>query len=358
MKTSPHVTYKLDPEVDRKIESGHIRLMETARINGRHLAEKNLPDPRGGRVTSYTGEIKAGYERLIAEVLESTQPATHYPESKIDADFYRLKCEGIDTSINELERQNLNDSYHLNGYDPGGIISRLLIVLFLTGLVFLGEAIFNTKAFLITGDNLLFATTLSVCLSAAVFIFSHVSVFLIKKSRSVWKRRLIIASVLLLVTGLFIAMAVFRSRYLEAHGVIVEPYYFVIINIFFFIVSALMSYFFLPSWEELKEANDKRKISRQIKRRNKEIKSLNGQKDLIKVRIKDDSKMRARMIYLTKYVLNKVQKMYREAQATFISTNLNFRRDGQCPSCFNDQFDDISIDIDERGFTQLKLKSE
>lgn len=358
MKTHQPEIYRIDPAVDRKIESEHQRMMETSRKNAMHLAEQNRPELRGDRLLPYVNNLRTGYEKLAADVLEKIQPATNFPESKIDSDLFKLKCEEIDRSIQENERLNHEDKYHLGEYSPSGIFWRMIITIIITLLVYAGEAAFNTKAFLITGDNFLFALILSICLSFGVLVFAHVSMNMVKSARTVIKRRIIIAGSLILATCLFIALAIFRSRYLEAHEISVEPKYFVIINLFFYIVACLVSYFMMPTRKELKENEEKRRIYRRIEKRKNEIKSLQKQKEKLQETIAELTKMRVRVAYLAKYVLNKVQKMFREAQAVFITTNLTFRKDGQCPTCFSDHVDDVSIDIDDQAFTQLKLKSE
>lgn len=358
MKSKQPETYRIDPAVDRKIESEHRRIMETSRKNAMHLAEHNRPELRGDRLHPYVNNLKTSYEKLAADVLESIQPAANFPESKIDADLFKLKCDEIDKSIQENERLNHDDKYHLGDYNPSGIFWRMVITIIITLLVYAGEAAFNTKAFLITGDNFLFALILSICLSFGVLVFAHISMNMVKSSRTVLRRRLIIAGSLILATCLFIALAIFRSRYLEAHDISVEPKYFVIINLFFYIVACLVSYFMMPTRKEIIENEEKRRIHRRIERRKNEVKSLHKQKEKLQETIAELTKMRVRVAYLAKYVLNKVQKMFREALAVFIATNLNFRKDGQCPACFNDHVDDISIDIDDQAFTQLKLKSE
>jgi len=358
MKTIKPETFRLDPEIDRKINAEHQRLINASCKDAMHLAEQNRPELRGDKLYPYINFLKTAYEKLAADVLAYIQPAANFPESKIDTDLFKLKCEDIDKSIQENERLNHSDKYHLGNYNPKGIIWRMIITIIITLLVYAGEAAFNTKAFLITGDNLLFALILSICLSFGVLVFAHVSMNMVKTAKTVLKRRLIIAGSLFLATCLFIALAIFRSRYLEAHEISVEPKYFVIINLFFYIVACLVSYYLMPTSKEFKDNEEKRRIYRRIERRKNEINNLQKQKENLQETIAELTKMRIRVAYLAKYVLNKVQKMFREALAVFISTNLNFRRDGQCPTCFNDYIDDISIDIDDQSFTQLKLKSE
>src|ERR1035437_6873576 len=117
-----------------------------------------------------------------------------------------------------------------------------------TLIISIGEIMFNTKSFQVTGENMLFALILSISVSFAVFVFSHIAPFLYKSRKTTFQRRLVLFGSLLFVTGLFTALAIFRSTYLANHDVHIDPFYFVIINLFFFVVSALLSFFVLPSW--------------------------------------------------------------------------------------------------------------
>lgn len=358
MKTIKPEALKLDTAVNHQLEIQHQLYLEDSRKDAMHLAEQNRPELRGDKLYPYINKYKTRYEKLAADMLERIQPAANFPESKIDADLFKLKSEAIDKSIQENERLNHDDKYHLGDYNPKGILSRVILTIIITLIVYAGEAAFNTKAFLITGDNFLFALILSICLSFGVLVFAHISMNMVKSARNVFKRRLILAGTFLLATCVFVALAIFRSRYLEAHQISVEPKYFVIINLFFFTVACGVSYYFMPTSKQFKDNEEKRRIYRRIESRKNEIKSLQNEKAKIQETIAELTKMRIRIAYLAKYVLNKVQKMFREALAVFISTNLNFRKDGQCPTCFNDHVDDISIDIDNQSFTQLKLQSD
>lgn len=358
MLTKKISTLRLDPAIETKIETTHRQQLELVRKNARFLAEKNLPGLTGDKLQNHIGESTAGYETLAAQVLEEIQPATCYPKSKVDAEYFKARCQEIDEGIGELERRNQDDRYQLDGYNPRNTRNRFLLTIFLTGVIFIGEAFFNTKAMLITGDNLLFALILSICFSFAIFLFSHASTLLYRNAKTPMKRRLVVIISILLVTGIFTALAVFRSRYLAAHDISVAPKYFVIINLFCFIVSTLISFFILPTWEELKESALKHGTLRRIKRRKRTIKILAQEKTGIMEKITQLTNDRISITYLAKYSLNKIQKMHREAIAIFKSTNLCFRKDGKTPNCFSDHIDDIEVDINDQAFTQLKLKSE
>jgi len=345
-------TFQLENSLERNLEAGHSRLLELARKNARHLAANNRPDVTGDNLSNYTGEFKAGYEKLSADVLQALQPATNFPEAKVDADFFKAKEAICNKKIDELEKQNQDDNYHLDNFNPGTIKGRIRWAIISTAIIFIGEVLFNTKAFQVTGESLLFALLLSVCISFAVFVFSHAAPLLYKAAKTLLQRRLILTGSLVLVTGIFTAMAIFRSTYLALHDIHIKPGYFVVINLFFFIVSAIVSFFVLPTWPEIRENAEKLKTLLAIEKRKTQIKAFDQEKETIKENVKRLTKDRIRILYLSKYVVNKIDKMYRESIATFKATNLNFRGDLKSPDCFNEPVP--AMEIDEQAFNLLQ----
>ena len=260
-----------DPAMEEMMQKNDAKLKDLARMNAKHFAKRNLPAAMGDNCTHYTGEIKAGYEKLATDIYGHLQPSAHFPEAKMDAEYFREKVAKMEGEIKEKETQNHNDEYELNDFDQSSIPSRIRWAVIATLIITLGEIMFNTKAFQVTGENMLFALILSICISFAVFIFSHVTPFLYKTAKNKLQRWTVIGGSLFLVTVLFTALAIFRSSYLAVHDVHINPSYFVIINIFFFVVSALLSFFVLPSWTEIKQNALRLKIHHALNKRKKEL---------------------------------------------------------------------------------------
>jgi len=349
-------TYQLDYQLEKKLESGHASILENSRKNAKHLASRNLPALVGDNLNNYTGEIKAGYEKLSAEVLQALQPAANLPEASIDAQYMKAKDTDLDKEIGELDHKNENDQYVLDDYNPKIIKRRIQIGLIITAIILFGEVLFNTKSFQVTGESLLFALLLSICISFAVYLLSHAVPLLYKWVRHTWQRRLVIILSLLLVTGLFTALAIFRSAYLEAHEIHIKPVYFVIINLFFFIVSTVVSFFVLPTWSEIRENSAKLKIYHEIEKRKEQIKDRKNQKAQIKDEVRDKTKERLRILYLANYVVKRIEKMYQEAIAAFKTTNMNFREDRKSPNCFNYPVEEMQVN--EQAFTLLNPETK
>ncbi len=324
-----------DPALEKVILAKDAELKELAQKNARHLASRNLPAKDENDITPYTGDLRSGYSALGAEMLVHLQPETHFPEAKMDADYLREKDKQIGDEIKKKEDQNRNSSFDLGSFNPKGMIGRIRFAVIMSALIGMGEILFNTKAFEITGENLLFAFLLSISISVAVFAFAHFMAFKFKETKTKLKRRLVIFITLTFATLLFTALAVFRSRYLATHDIHVNPIYFVIINLFFFVVSALISVYTLPTWTEIKANYARLKLFQNIEQRKKEIEQLKAEKESIKVLVLENTKHRVRISFYANYSAERIRKMYHEALSAFKSTNLIFRTDKCVPECFS-----------------------
>lgn len=333
-----------DPAMEDMMQKRDVELKELARKNAKHFAKRNLPSYRSDSLSHFTGEIKAGYEKLAADVSGYLQPSAHLPEAKMDAEYFREKVLGLENEIREKEAQNRNDEYELSDFDQSSIPSRIRWALIGTIVITVGEIMFNTKAFQVTGENLLFALILSICISFTVFIFAHIAPFLYKGVRTKMQRWLVIIGSLLLVTIIFTALAIFRSSYLAAHDVHINPAYFVVINIFFFTVSSLLSFFVLPSWSEIKGNALRLKVYNAMRKRMKEIDLLKAEVDRIKLTILERTKLRLRIAHHANYTADRIRRMYWESLEIFKTTNLTFRSDGKTPDCFSDSLPEPNID--------------
>ncbi|MFH2141270.1 MAG: hypothetical protein ABIJ97_02520 [Bacteroidota bacterium] len=323
-----------DPEMEAMMQKRDTELKEKAMKSAKFFAKKNLPAPKGDDLAQYTGELKTGYEKLATEINQRLQPGAHFPEARIDADFFKEQDKNLENEIKIREDQNRNDEYELGEFSQSTIPVRIRLTVISTLIITIGEVVFNTKAFQVTGESMLFALILSICISFAVFFFSHITSFLYKGVKNAIQKRLVIIGSLLIVSGLFTALAIFRSSYLQSHDVYINPFYFVIINLFFFIVSTTLSFFVLPSWSEIKENTSRLKTYYAIKKLKKEIEELKAKREQIKATILERTKVRLRIAHHVNYATDRIRKMYWETMEIFKTNNLTFRTDGITPDCF------------------------
>jgi len=358
MKTQLATTTHYDSALEEIIFKKDAFLKEQARKNAKHFASNNLPAPAGNKLLPFTGDLKSGYEQLATEIFQHLQPDANLPEAKMDADALREKDNELDAEIKNREDQNRNDKYELDGYNPGSVPARVMWAIISTAIIGVGEVLFNTKAFQVAGETMLFALLLSISVSFAVFVLAHMAPFLFKRAKTSFRRRLVVAGALFITIGLFQTLAIFRSRYLAHHEVDIAPFHFVIINLFFFIVSALLSYFILPSSDELKQHERRLKIYKTINKRKGEIKQLKREKEKIRDIVLEKTKERMRILYYTNYALDRIKKMYSESVSIFKNTNLIHRNDGKVPDCFSEELPAPDIEKFSFSFIPAKNKTE
>ena len=114
------------------------------------------------------------------------------------------------------------------------------------------------------------------------------------------------------------------------HTVKTNPF----LSLFFFIVSALLSFFVLPSWSEIKQNALLLKLQYVVKKRKKEIEQLKAEREKIRVTIMERTKVRIRIAHYANYAVDRIRKMYFETLEMFKTTNLTFRNDSTPPNCF------------------------
>jgi hypothetical protein len=344
--TRPH-----DPVLDSMTLRTHEELKLLAKKNGEHHGRQNLPGPKESNLEPYTNDLKNGYHRLAAHVLKQLQPDTHFPEARMDIDHMKDKDKKLGDEIKKRQDENKRIQYDLGDFNPKNLQSRVRMAIWISVIIALGEVVYNTKAFQIVGENILFALIISIAVSVGVFAFSHFVPFMLKSIENKWKRRLTLLGSLALVAGLFTALAMFRSQYLATHGLTVSPVYFVVINMFFFVVSLLLSYFLLPTWAEFRENSQRINKYKNMEKNNKEIENLSSVQEANKSDLLEKNKARLQMNYYAQYCLNDVAGMYKESLGIFQSNNLLYRTDKAVPACFSATESNLEIERLKISFT-------
>lgn len=323
-----------DPKLEDMLQKGYFVINELAGTDGKFYGKKNLPAPKGDDLVQYTGEIRTRCEKLATEVSHYIQPDAYFPGAGIEAELYKEKAKNIEKEIKERENQNQTDEHEIRSFNQTTLQTRINWAIISTLIINIGETLFNTKAFQKTGENMLFSLIISICISFAVFVFSHMVPFIYKEAKSILQRRIIILGSLSFVTIVFIVLAFLRTSYLESHDVHINPFYFVVFNLFLFIVSTLVSYFILPPWSDIRQNSKNLKIYNAIKKRKKEIKELKVKREEIDEIVSERTKQRIRIAQHANYAADRIRKMYWESIEVFKANNLKYRTDGLTPDCF------------------------
>lgn len=331
------------PEAEELLQKGGITLNESAKKSAVFFSKKNQPFAKSDNILNYIGEIKTGFEKLASEIIHLIQPSEKVQDSKIEAVYYKEKDQKLEDEIEVKKTQNQIDEDKLGDFVHSAIPLRIKFVLISSLILFLGDVFFNTKSFQVIGENLLYAFFISLIISAVLFFLSHLLPFLYKRAKNKIQRILVLIGSLLLILGVFYAMASLRTNYLASHDVKVSPLYFIIFNTAIFITATLISFFVLPSYMEFKENLLKLKLSAEIKKRKKEIEQLKQEREIIKDTILEKTKMRIKIAHHTNYAMERIRKMYYESAEIFKMTNLKYRTDGTVPHCFSDPIPELDI---------------
>lgn len=333
-----------DPALEKIIQLKDAELKEMARRNARHFAKRNLPSPTEGEFSHFTGDIKTGYEKLYAEVYKAKQPDAHFPEAKMDGDYFKDKDAGLSNKIKTLEDENHTDKYELENFHQGILPLKLWLVLVGTLVIFSGEVVFNAKAFQVITESLLFALVLSVAISFCVLVGSHYAAFRYKDARTTFKRRMIVLCSLASATIVFIVIARIRSLYLLNHDIDINPLYFVVFNLFLFVISAVLSFALLPTWHEVKEEIKHLRLDQAVKKRERQIEALHSERGKIRDIVLERTKQRMRIVHYMNDTAEQIRKMYFETIEVFKNTNLIYRTDRKTPDCFSQIPDEPNIE--------------
>ena len=311
--------------------------------NAKHFAAKALPKVTGDKLSNYTDSFKTFCENKYAKYCTLFNPASNFPAAKIDHELYKENEAELDDEIKQKKNQSLNERLELGNYDPQSIPQRIRLAVFITIFILCGEILYNIKAFQATGENMLFALAISCCVSVGVFIAAHGAPMLYKEMKTALRRRLVVISTLTLTTVVFIALANLRSNYYAQRDFYINPIYFVVVNLFLFLVSAVLSYFIVPSIMELKQNSLQLRKYHQIQKLENEIAGLKAQRRNLKEDHASGTQSRIETVFTGNYIADFFRKLYAESVALFKSTNIASRADGCTPSCFNDLIPDLDI---------------
>ncbi|HTA26658.1 MAG TPA: hypothetical protein VK809_02635 [Bacteroidia bacterium] len=338
MKTN-HFTCS-DHESEQKSEKKHSEINALASKLGEHFGKRNLPKPKGDSLIPYVGSFKHAYEEVSAFMHQRLQPDAHLPEATMKIKRAKERDKHIDSEISEKSNHISNSTFKLGDYHPNHFIYRFWIAIICTGVIFAGDTNLNAKSFEFLGGSYITALILAISLSLALFLLAHTTPLIVKSMKKVWQQRLVIVCSLSIALGISTVFAYLRSAMFASQNTYVSPSLFVEINMFLYIVSGVISFFVMPTWEELKEHLHNLERWLHIKKTEKQVVALLKAKEINKDLALKDSMEHFQIVVYAKHFDERIVRMYRESVQIFINTNLIYRTDGQVPDCFHRPPDD------------------
>ena len=305
--------------LEKKLIKEHGQIKEKMRRKVIIITKKDHPVITKKTLMNYIGEEKAQYEKMAVDALKHLQSDAFEEEVKIKLETKGNNIKALNKEIGKLENEIVNmESEEFDEYI--NIQDGLKHDLFITTSLLVGEVIINVFSFQILGESLLFAILLSLSVSFAVDIYAHLVPLVYKEVEGKTKKIMVVVGAFILALILFIVLATLRSMFFERFGVKINPIIFIIINMFFLIVSSVFSYFFFPRWQDLLNYwTTKRKMSHKnklIENKNKNI----SKRDEIQENHNDlESHKNHHKGYSTD-ITEWINTMFHETAALFIST--------------------------------------
>lgn len=349
MKTKKHYTYS-EPESEHNAEKVNSKMEKLAAILGELFGKKNLPKLKGDNLGAYIGQIKHAFEEVSAFMHRRVQPDSHMPQAGLKLERAKEKDKQTGNEIEAKESDIHNETFKLGQYHPSFFILRFFLAILFTVTLFSGDTSLNIRAFEYLGGSYLRAFSLAISCSVALFILSHVTPLLIKATRDRIKRRQIIIASLVLAFGVSLTFSVLRSKMLANQNMSVSPIWFVVLNMFLFIIATAVSFWLMPTWQEFNEHMHNLGKWLRIKNDEKHVGKLKVKKENDKDRAFEESMEHYKIVVYAKHFDDHIIRMYRKCVQIFINANLMARTDGGVPDCFHNGHDDP-----DTGFTPTDI---
>ena len=311
-----------------------------------NYAERQFPPIAGVKLNMVIEEIKARYEKLGIKVCKELQSAVNQPEVATDRLKVEAEIKKTSNTINELENKGNQAEKEQQNLNIEGHYQTLKEVRIKNILFFGAEVLFTSLSFQFFGENLLISILIAIPFTLSVSEYAHLVAMQYKKYTNVLKRRIFLLASILFASLVFFGLSYFRSQALGKEGVSVSTFFFVLINLFIFLVSAFLHYKYSMTKEE--------KISYHIyKKLKKEKEKYDAKAELLRQHISDmDTQLQDKGVLtlhiddFAKTSLKEIQKYYEETVGKLKSTNLLLRTDNVIPECFSEATPKLEIDYD------------
>lgn len=260
---------------------------EHIKINAQSFAFKNMPRTYGDRVGAYFEEDHHRYQHLMDEVNKELQIKTTCQQV---ADHSRM-TEARQRDLNNKhsaakEKQIATDAKFKKTSHPKGRIRQMLAcaAVIITSLT---EGILTTPIYERWAYSSIESVFMGLLFAGVLAIFAHAFLKIVFLGKTLWQRRLIAFSLVLLLAVLFKYMADVRADYLtgvvnassaDALNQHFSAWPFVCISLLLFITSVAINHFVMPTKKEKDDLKDYQRICQAKKDIDAEIAQIEADK--------------------------------------------------------------------------------
>jgi len=323
---------------------------------GTSYAERQFPRASGIKLISVIGEIKARIEKIGVSVCKELQSAIHFPEINTDRIKVEAEKKKANDTINELRYKNQQTETQKNKLNIEGLYQNVREIRIKNALFFAAEALFTSLSFQFFGENLLVSILIAIPFTLAVSEYAHLVAMQFQKYKSELKRWIFLLLAILFASVVFFGLSYFRSQALGKDGMSIATVFFVMINLFIFLVSAFLHFKYSMTKEDKIKYHTHKQLKLEIEQRNAEINRIEQHISDLEAQLQAKAMFAVHLEHYAKNTIEELRKHYEEAVEILKSTNIMLRTDHVIPECFLEPTPklEISYDFNQYKFNQTE----
>jgi len=308
--------------LSRRLNKLHDRQLKANDSKARQVAPRNLPRDEQEARTMHSA-VRAPYAAFAHEVDELLQPKVDCPAGEVQTQLAQSATALYDQKIAAKEKEK--EIAEIDANQELGPISPPLaafVAVLITSAAFMGEAIWASDGFQITGASPKEARIVALSYAIAMAGMLHVTVFIIQRlRRRIWK---IITAIIALAiaTVVFWVVGTLRARFLQlsedTQDLSVEPWMFAVVSLAIFLGLGALSLLFMPSWDQITAWWRKRKARQLVKRIEREIAKLEAERKAVAENLAASVEQSARVVDSARSLKNRSRELHKEAHARFV----------------------------------------
>ncbi len=313
-------------------------------VKDAHLhAENGKPLPREKSIKPLTGTYTAQWLDMRSEGLQELQTDAHTAKIRLTIDAINVERDTIETRINALDHQNRIAKHKMNDTFISGLRSLKRKGILSIAVFSVAEVAFNAWSLQIVGDSLLFAAAIALGLALANgWMARGIVDYLRKREELGHKAYLIAGGIGAIALSCFIGLAALRTQAMSSGTTHIGMWFFLTINLFFFIATVLVCAKYFPKGTE--EAENAWVVQNdEIEKRQAEIDKLRTETKTLTASVTEHTDKYLHVISMARHFAERINSLHRETIELYRSTNLTARGDHATPDAFHEPIADLPI---------------
>lgn len=332
-----------DPEAEKTLVSAFSQEREMVKQDSAKMGKRHLPALNGDSMASYFENHHLNYQSLLDGVNKLFQMETTVNEGVQSKNAASKKILALQSEISEAEQKLIMIEEELKKRPEPTSPNKHKWVTAAIILLTLGDGLFSVPVFEAFGYSKVESWLLGLLLAFVLAGYAHFFPMIVKMGKTKLQRILITLGLSGLAIGLFTYLSISRVKYLEAfalsNGVQVSysPIPFILTSVILLGVAVFMSYFYMPSKQELQAIKEYKQLQDEKKRLQEEIEAKTAEIEGIQKEHDDFINDKGSVVVYARQLENMI---INEAMSSFVlykKNNLMCRGDGK-PDCYHELY--------------------